>query len=320
MSNNLNSVLLVGCGYMGREYCAVLQALQADFGVVGRGTASAEDFYGKTGVRPYTGGLSKYAAEREVLPQCAIVAVNLEELYGTVGLLLSKGVKMILVEKPGAASYEQIQDLNVMAETSGANIFVAYNRRFYSSVIKAKELIEEDGGVSSFRFEFTEWTHKILDLHKSSVALGAWFLSNSTHVVDLAFYLGGLPEQMSSYTMGSFDWYEKASSFSGAGITRAGASFSYYADWESAGRWSVELLTKKRKLILCPLEELRCQMRGSLAVEKLEIDDTLDRKFKPGLYLQTKAFLDGGSDLLLTLREHVKMCELYKRMEDGSEN
>ena len=52
--------------------------------------------------------------------------------------------------------------------------------------------------------------------------------------------------------------------FSGAGISISGALFSYQANWQSAGRWSVEILTKKNRLILCPLEELKVQKRGVL--------------------------------------------------------
>lgn len=318
MPDYLNSVMLVGCGYMGQEYCKVLKALHVNFLVVGRRESSAKDFYEKTGIMPYTGGLAQYINTKKKLSQYVIVAVSVEELYGTMKSLLTAGVKTILVEKPGAICYEQIQELKSLAEQKQANVFVAYNRRFYASVRKAKELIMEDGEVSSFRFEFTEWSHKILGLNKSSAILNHWFLCNSTHVVDLAFYLGGMPKSMSSYTVGALDWYDKASSFSGAGITQDGASFSYCADWESAGRWSVEILTKKRKLILCPLEELYCQFRGSLAIEKIEIDDSLDQKFKPGLYLQTKAFLNGDIDNLLPLFRHAEMCRIYQRIEEGS--
>jgi len=320
MSDYLNSILLVGCGYMGREYCRVLQALKADICVVGRGETSAKRFYEETGVMPYIGGISKFLSERGISLQRAIVATNVEELYETVKLLIDKGAKEILVEKPGAFTYEQIQELNALAKEHETDIFIAYNRRFYASVRKAKELINEDGGVSSFRFEFTEWIHKILSLGKDPSSLQQLFLGNSTHVVDLAFYLGGVPEEMCSYAKGSLDWCGKPGQYSGAGVTLTGATFSYYADWESAGRWSVEILTKKRKMILCPLEELRCQDRGSLSVEKMEIDDTLDQQFKPGLYLETKAFLDHDFNVLLPIQEHVRLCTLYRQIEEGSKD
>jgi len=314
MSDYLKQVLLVGCGYMGREYTAVLQALDTGFTVVGRGKASAGDFFQKTGVCPVLGGLEQYLKEN-VPPVSAIVAVNAESLFDATVALLENGVRSILLEKPGAVTYAQIDTLAQIAEKYHSLVYIAYNRRFYASVQRARELIAEDGGVSSFNFEFTEWTHRIAPLNRSEIVLNNWFLCNSTHVVDLAFYLGGIPETMSCFVSGSLNWYQNAR-FSGSGITQRGACFSYHADWASAGRWSVEVLTKKRKLILCPLEELRSQIRGSITVEKLDLDDSLDTRFKPGLYLQTKAFLEGRETSgLLSLTEHAKLCRLYQQIE-----
>lgn len=318
MSNHVTPLLLVGCGYMGAEYAHVLQDLGVNFCVAGRGQQSAEAFFQKTGIRPVTGGPEAFMNIQSTPPQEAIVAVNLNSLYAVTKLLVERGVKRILLEKPGGIDYEQIQNLSSLADQRGSQIFIAYNRRFYASVIAAKKCIAEDGGVSSFRFEFTEWAHKICQLNKPSIELDHWFLANSTHVIDLAFYLGGTPAAMNSYTAGSLDWYSNASSFSGAGLTVDNAPFSYYADWESAGRWSVEILTKKRKLILCPLEELQVQQKGSLTVETMEIDNTLDKNYKPGLYRQTSAFLNGASAPLLPLREHAEICRFYRQIESGN--
>ena len=66
-------------------------------------------------------------------------------------------------------------------------------------MIKAQEHIKRDGGVKSFNFDFTEWTNKVGKLVTNKKVLKNWFLLNSTHVVDLAFYLGGVPKNMTSY-------------------------------------------------------------------------------------------------------------------------
>lgn len=300
---------------MGTQYASVLQALGVDFCAVGRGLPSAETFFNQTGIRPATGGLESFIKSNPNPPREAIVAVSFEALYSVTKALIQYGVKRILVEKPGAIHYTEIQELSRMADRQGAQVYIAYNRRFYTSVIEAKKRIAEDGGVSSFQFGFTEWSHKISQLNKPPVQLRNWFLGNSTHVIDLAFYLGGAPAAMNCFTAGSLDWYPNASSFAGAGLTEEGVPFSYHADWESAGRWSVEVLTKKCKLILCPLEELRCQQRGALTVEKVEIDDALDTNYKPGLYRQTETFLSDSPGPLLPLREHAVLCGFYRRIE-----
>ena len=70
------------------------------------------------------------------------------------------------MEKPGGINYTEINELeNIVKEE--VELFVAYNRRFYQSVLQAKEEIEKDGGALSARFEFTEWSHVIEKLKKS---------------------------------------------------------------------------------------------------------------------------------------------------------
>jgi hypothetical protein len=90
---------------------------------------------------------------------------------------------------------------------------------------------------------------------------------------------------------GGLDWHPSASVFNGAGITDTGALFSYHANWEAPGRWSVEVLTKEHRLILRPLEELQVQNLGSVSVEKMEIADKLDKSYTPGFYRETESFL-----------------------------
>ena len=40
------------------------------------------------------------------------------------------------------------------------------------------------------------------------------------------------------------DWHSSSSQFCGSGITDKGALFSYSADWESPGRWGIEIKTE----------------------------------------------------------------------------
>ena len=46
----------------------------------------------------------------------------------------------------------------------------------------------------------------------------------------------------------------------------------------------------------------------------VEIDDSLDKQFKPGLYRQVEAFLAGDARLLPPLAEQLAMLPVYERM------
>ena len=100
-----------------------------------------------------------------------------------------------------------------------------------------KELIIRDGGIQSAYFEFTERSYEIEELETSSSIKKRWLLANSTHVIDLAFYLIGLPQdgQWSAWSNGKLDWHPSAARFHGAGQTIYNIPFAYYADWESPG-------------------------------------------------------------------------------------
>jgi hypothetical protein len=152
-------------------------------------------------------------------------------------------------------------------------------------------------------------------LQKSDEIKQQWFFGNSTHVVDLAFYLGGTPKELSAYTSGSLPWHKRAAVFSGAGISVNGALFSYSADWTAPGRWGVEILTRKHRLILRPLEQLKAQNLGEVAIADIEIDDSLDREYKPGLYREVQAFLGmSPKEDMVLLREQSDVLEWYEKI------
>jgi len=311
---NNKPVLLVGAGPMAVEYAKVLMALNVEIIVVGRGQKSANEFRNKTGISAVTGGLEQWLLANQTMPDNAIVAVGEEAIGSVARSLVLKGCKYILVEKPGGKDVADILAVQEAAKKHNSSVYVAYNRRFYSAVLAAKKIIEADGGVVSFNFEFTEWSHIVKDLQKAEGVKKNWFLHNSTHVIDLAFYLGGWPQKFSCYTSGSADWHPPGMAFAGAGVTVRGALFSYQANWEAPGRWGVEILTRNNRLIFRPLEKLLVQKIGSVAIEEWPLDNKFDLDFKAGLYLQVRDFLSGNNDVLCGLDEQCNNLSVYKRI------
>ncbi len=305
----------MGSGLMGIEYAKVLNALDAEFITIGRGQKSCSVFNKQTGNIAISGGLVSFLETKPVIPQAVIVSVGIEALTETTLLLLNYGIKYILLEKPGVGYPAEIRMLTEACEMNNAKILVAYNRRFFASVLKAEEIIIADGGVSSINFEFTEWSHIISKLSKHPAEHQNWFLGNSTHVIDTAFLLGGTPKEMCSYFQGTLDWHKYSSSFAGAGITDKNALFSYHANWEAPGRWVIEVLTRKNRLIFKPMETLQIQVLGSVAVNPVELDDQLDKDFKPGFYLQTKAFLEKDMNRFCKIEDQLYMIsQFYNKM------
>jgi len=281
---------------------------------VGLNEESTKEFNEINGVRAEVGGITAWLKNNKVRPKKVIVVVN-ENLLGRVTMeLIKNSFKSILVEKPGARDPKEVAKVAALAVKHNAKVFVGYNRRFYSAVQKAEEIIARDGGVSSFNFEFTEWAFKIAPLEKAPGVKEVWFYHNSTHVVDLAFFLGGQPKDVCAYVGGGLDWHPDGSIFAGAGVSKRGALFSYQANWESPGRWSVEVLTNKHRLILRPMENLQIQEIGSVQIDPVKIDDRLDTKYKPGLYKQVEAYLKNEKGRLCTIAEQAENIKNYKKI------
>lgn len=296
------NIWIIGAGTIAQEYGKVLNHLGYDYTVIGRGEQSAQKYKEVVGKDVITGGLESYLMSKPSVADKAIIATNLDTLSSNTIQLINYGVKDIFCEKPGFLYPEECTDVAAAADNNNANVYLAYNRRFFSSVLKAQEIIAEDGGVKSFNFEFTEWGHVIGTLNKPKGDLENWMYANSSHVIDLAFFLGGTPSQMTCYTTGELSWHKPAA-FAGAGVTNRDALFNYSANWAAPGRWGVEILTSKHRLYLRPMEQLQIQVLGSVAINSVEIDDHLDKEFKPGFYLETKAFLDGDYSRFCTIRE-----------------
>lgn len=315
MSNNI--IWIVGAGNMGYEYAKILATMGRNFWVIGRSGDSVKKIKERIDCNAVQGGIQNHLGHTSNIPEFAIIAVNDEELARTALLLLRYGVKKILIEKPAGLNRDELLIVSDLARENNAKVYVAYNRRFYASVEKAKNIIDEDEGILSFIFEFTEWSHEIARLNKSKIVLENWLIANSSHVIDLAFYMGGKPVEIKTFHKGGLSWHPSASIFSGAGITEKAALFSYSANWESAGRWSLEILTKKHRLIFRPLENLQIQNIGSISTELVKIEDTFDTKFKAGLYKQIGAFLTNQDVNLCSIEQQLENFTIYEKIKCG---
>lgn len=313
---NPKQMIIIGAGPMAVEYTKVLKAMHIQPLVIGRGEASCQEFEKQSGLQAIAGGIEHFIQNTALdLGDCRWIVASNEKNIGEVSkLLIAHGARQLLVEKPGGLDVADIISVRDAAQKNQADVYIGYNRRFYQSVIQAKEMIAQDGGVKSFHFEFTEWSHIIAGLQKEEGVKEQWFLSNSTHLIDLAFYLGGKPKELSAYVSGQLDWHPQGSVFVGAGQAENGALFSYHSNWEAPGRWSLEVLTQKHRYIFKPLEALTIQKIGSVQIESVELDAQIDKDFKPGLYQQVQAFIDEDTYIIQKIDAQVEMLYWYEKI------
>jgi predicted dehydrogenase len=307
----MKEIILIGTGPMALDYAKVLTSLEIKFKVIGRGEDSALRFESQTGIKPVVGGIDDFL---KINPNqkgnSFIIATGTEVLMPILKKVLLADAESVLIEKPAAISIEQLLENEDFLKPFSEKVFVAYNRRFYASVQEAIKLIHEDGGLESMHFEFTEWAHKIEPLQKAEGVKENWFFANSTHVVDLAFFIAGKPKDWKAYSLpGKLSWHPKTK-FAGAGITEKGVVFSYNSNWESAGRWGIELMTKNRRVFLKPLEGISLQEKGKLVIEEHLFDNNIDSDYKPGVYSQIISFNNDSIEKLCTLKQHINNSKM----------
>jgi len=299
-------VALIGAGNMALEYAKILSDLKIDFSLFGRNETKSRNFINYISVdKMFFGGLERNKSKLSDYSH-AIIASNVNNLASNCVTAIEAGIKNILLEKPGIATPEEFSLVNEKSKSGNSKIFIAYNRRFFASVEKALDMIKEDGGVNSFQFDFTEWSHVIEGLDCDPVEKKYLFLANSTHVVDLAFFMGGHPKEITCYNNGNIKWHSSGGVFTGSGITHENKLFSYHANWLAPGRWSVEMNTKNYKFILKPMEKLQIQKKGTVAIEEVPIDNSKELNFKQGPYKQTEAFLEENSKNYVLLKSSLQ--------------
>jgi predicted dehydrogenase len=306
------NLLVVGSGDMSAHHCAVLSALGHNVTVIGRGERSADAFRQRTGIEVRSRNLHEYLASAPT-HDAAFVAVTVENLSAVTTSLAEAGIRRILVEKPGASSVQELEELAAVEERTGARIRIGYNRRFYGSVLAAKAIIATDGGILSSRFEFTEWPHQIEPLPIRPEIKAKWVIANSSHVIDLVFHLAGDPAILKSHSARSISWHPSAGVFVGHGETVGGSLFSYHSNWCGPGRWSCEFVTAEHRLLFQPMETLQIMKRGSVAMTTVDEDDC-DRQYKPGLFRQNEQFLSDSDNGLCTLREQISRWHVYSQI------
>lgn len=78
---------------------------------------------------------------------------------------------------------------------------------------------------------------------------------------------------------------------------------------------------KKHRLYQKPLEELHIQELDSVKIGKVDIDDSLDKKFKPELYKEVQSFLMNiDIEKRKSIQHQLADMKRYEQMEMNSLN
>ena len=308
------SVLIIGAGYISNQYAHALSEMGInDVTIVSKNKETSSKICNQYGFKPLFGG---YENNLSNLPKMdlVIVATPIMTLLPAAQYALENGQTNILIEKPGSLYSEDL--ISLSRKFPNANIQVAYNRLQYPNLHLLKDICKNEGGITSCTFTFTEWLDRI-DLTKyPSSTLKRWGIANSLHVISMAFELIGFPKTFTPYQFGSLDWHPSGSVFVGSGISEKNIPFSYHADWNSSGRWGIEIMTSENAYRLIPLEELHVCKKNSTVWEKVQFQIACPN-VKQGLVEQLYLMLDEKTifnDNLVSLEKAVKFNKICEKI------
>lgn len=284
-------ILLIGAGFIAAEYIKALYAMgYHDIHVLSRRQESADKLASEYCLAKAFGGGEQTLVSIASSYNAFIVAAPIESLSIYAELLAKLNVTNVLLEKPAFLASSHLAEFYQAYPAWDA--VVALNRLYYPSVQKMREIIAEEG-VTSVDFSFTEWLHRINPADYTPLAMKRWGLSNCIHVVSTVFDLIGLPAQMdvSQHGKDFVEWHPSGSIFTGHGTSERGVPFSYHSDWQSAGRWWINIRTPKGSYELCPMEGIN--FTANCSVQKQILMEPWNKPIKCGFMPMLEAWLYG---------------------------
>ena len=267
------SVLLIGGGWMAEQFHDALKAFGVEkVDVISHTEKTASKWKNERDIKAFSGGYKKALPDLANPFDLVIVATTIDQLQPAAAEAIRAGNKNILVEKPAALYSSSLKKWEKKIPDD-VRVRIAYNRLTYPSFWKLKEVVAGNNEtITSCSYTFTEWVHTIDFNNNQPDCYQRWGIANSLHVISMAHSLIGLPVELSSQRSGTIPWHKAGSQFTGAGVSDQNILFSYHANWESAGRWGVEIMTDARAYRLISLEELFCCEKGSVEWKPVEIN------------------------------------------------
>jgi predicted dehydrogenase len=285
---------------MAKEYCKVLNFLKIPInGIYSRTFKKAEllkkKFFIKNNFKNLDDMLKESDSTHVVI---AVSEINTLKICKTI----SKYNLNLLIEKPCGYNFKQSKIINKFFKNK-KNVYLALNRRFFNSTLKAKKLLK-----TSEKRQILVLDQQAPNKNRPKKIQDNWMYVNSIHLIDYIY----------NFCRGEIKKIITNKSIKGVKnvtiIFSSGDIATYKAFWNMPGPWGVMINTKKIYLKLMPLEflEYRGMTKRSEKNNNVEIYD--EKNFKPGLVRMTLMFLKNNNKSLMSLNYNLKLMELIRKI------
>jgi predicted dehydrogenase len=217
--------------------------------------------------------------------EAAIVAVSCEATAEISHALATRGIRC-LIEKPlGMSSAEAKRIAELPSQAMHA---VAYNRRFYSSVLRAREIVRSLGTPYSIHMEASEDLWKVM-ASSGLEGLRSRLITNTTHGLDLfTLFYGQAVETKALFARKQLEGVPI--SFQTGTRFANGCNGTFLSHWQSPTRWMVSLYGDRYRIDI-NLSTNQCSLFSGKATTVFG-PAVEDRRAKAGIYLQDWTFFE----------------------------
>jgi predicted dehydrogenase len=252
-------------------------------------------------------------SELHAITQADLVVVTVPELaMNAVSRNCFEYPWTVLLEKPAGYNLYDAEDIELAACTKNRRVFVALNRRHYSSTQTVLSDLKELSGQRFIRVQDQEDQVSALQAGQPKTVVDNWMYANSIHVIDffLKFGRGKIcaVEPIIPWNPDDHGYVVAKVSFDSGDVGL------YEGIWNGPGPWAVSVNTPEKRWEMRPLEQAAFQKAGQ---RKLEIAEShpWDTQFKPGLRLQAEkavAAARGEVNDLPTLQNAMESMRLVR--------
>ncbi|MDH4618271.1 Gfo/Idh/MocA family oxidoreductase [Brevibacillus sp. AY1] len=194
----------------------------------------------------------------------------------------------LLIEKPPGLTLQQTIELSSLASRHQTSVMVAFNRRFYSIVDQAKQLIDTSGGLLGMRMDVFERYRALRENDYPLDKLEVLFTGNSIHCIDLIRHYCGDLKKIHFF---SNNLVEEPFNHRYAAliVSESNTPITFQAYWHSFGNWNYELYIPDGKIQFSNLEEAHVYLRNREPYRL--IPSRQDVEEKPGFVQQLEYFV-----------------------------
>ena len=221
---------------------------------------------------------------RRTQAELVIITVNVDQI-SSVLLECARYPWTILVEKPLGINMAECNHLDKALGTETSRVYVALNRRHYSTFQELDRLTNLDAAQRIIKVSDQEDQFAACQAGFSTQVIDNWMFANSIHLIDILRQFG----------RGKITNIEQESKWKSMTIMKHHVSVTfdsgdlgvYECQWNEVGPWSVSITKENLNWTMKPLEKLE-QILETGEIIDLTPKSDWDAKFKPGFRLQAE--------------------------------